>query len=110
MPPSTRERNGCGSRSMRRTTLVTVSVSDDGGGFDPEHTEGSVGLVGMRERVELVAGQVLVNSAHGKGTVGRAQLPALHERPVSAGHLEAGTGGDDRPALELRGVQTHLHG
>ena len=59
--------------------VVTVSVSDDGGGFDPQRTEGGFGLVGMRERVELVAGQVLVDSAHGKGTVVRAQLPALHE-------------------------------
>ena len=67
---------------------VTVSVSDDGGGFDPQRTEGGFGLVGMRERVELVAGQVLVDSAHGKGTVVRAQLarPAREAARRSAGH------------------------
>ena len=60
-------------------SVITVSVSDDGGGFDPDRTEGGFGLVGMRERAELVRGQLLVDSAHGKGTVVRAELPALHE-------------------------------
>ena len=70
---------------------VTVSVSDDGGGFDPDRTEGGFGLVGMRERVELVAGQVLVDSAHGKGTVVRARLPALHETGSRAHNDTAST-------------------
>jgi two-component system, NarL family, sensor histidine kinase DevS len=69
--------------------VVTVAVSDDGGGFDPGGTSGGFGLVGMRERVELVAGQLLVDSAHGKGTVVRAQLPALHETESSL-HAEVG--------------------
>jgi signal transduction histidine kinase len=64
---------------VEKESVITVSVSDDGGGFDPEHTDGGFGLVGMRERAELVRGQLLVDSAHGKGTVVRAELPALHE-------------------------------
>ena len=32
----------------------------------------------MRERVELVDGRLLVDSAQGKGTVVRAELPAVH--------------------------------
>ena len=64
--------------------VITVSVSDDGGGFDPERTEGGFGLVGMRERAELVRGQLLVDSAHGKGTVVRAEVPAAHEGPREA--------------------------
>jgi signal transduction histidine kinase len=70
---------------------VTVAVSDDGGGFDPDQPASGFGLVGMRERVELVAGQLLVDSAHGKGTVVRAQLPALHES-ATVPHSEAGSG------------------
>jgi signal transduction histidine kinase len=62
---------------------ITVSVSDDGGGFDPDDAGGGFGLVGMRERVELVEGRLLIDSARGKGTMVRAELPALYE---SGGH------------------------
>jgi len=57
---------------------VTITVSDDGGGFDPNRADGGFGLVGMRERVQLVDGRVLIDSARGKGTVVRAELPAVH--------------------------------
>jgi two-component system sensor histidine kinase DegS len=60
-----------------------VSVSDDGGGFDPDDAGGGFGLVGMRERVELVEGRLLIDSARGKGTMVRAELHALYE---SGGH------------------------
>jgi signal transduction histidine kinase len=59
--------------------VVMISVGDDGGGFDPNRADGGFGLVGMRERVELVDGQLLVDSAQGKGTVVRAELPAVHD-------------------------------
>ena len=68
--------------------VVTVSVSDDGGGFDPDRTRGGFGLVGMRERVQLVAGQLLVDSAHAKGTVVRAQLPARHDHGSTRAEAE----------------------
>jgi signal transduction histidine kinase len=71
-------------------STITVSVSDDGGGFDPDETEGGFGLVGMRERVELVEGRLLVDSAHGKGTVVRAELPALYENSAHPTGAEAG--------------------
>jgi signal transduction histidine kinase len=61
---------------------VTVSVGDDGGGFEPAGAGGGFGLIGMRERVNLVDGRLLVDSAHGKGTVVRAELPALHAEPA----------------------------
>jgi signal transduction histidine kinase len=63
---------------------VTVSISDDGGGFDPGDSGGGYGLVGMRERVELVDGQLLVDSARGKGTVVRAEVPAVHADGIGA--------------------------
>jgi signal transduction histidine kinase len=59
-------------------STVTVAVSDDGGGFDPERANGGFGLVGMRERVELVDGRLLIDSARGRGTVIRAELPAVY--------------------------------
>ena len=57
---------------------VLVTVRDDGTGFDPEAGTGGFGLIGMRERVELVDGRVLIDSQPGRGTVVQAELPALH--------------------------------
>jgi signal transduction histidine kinase len=69
---------------------VTVTVSDDGGGFDLDRPDGGFGLVGMEERVRLVEGRLLIDSAHGKGTVIRAELPALYSADVHPEGAEAG--------------------
>lgn len=57
---------------------LTLTVSDDGCGFEPDRTDGGYGLIGMRERVELVEGSLLIDSAPGRGTTVRAKLPARH--------------------------------
>ena len=52
--------------------LVRLQVQDDGKGFesqDGQLPKQSWGLVGMRERVESVGGQLKLNSARGKGTI-----------------------------------------
>jgi PAS domain S-box-containing protein len=50
-----------------------VEVVDDGvGGADPN---GGSGLCGLRDRVEALDGKLLVESAPGRGTVVRAELP-----------------------------------
>lgn len=56
---------------------VTVMVQDDGEGFDPADVVigRSRGLVGMRERAELLAGKLELRSAPGKGTTVDATLP-----------------------------------
>jgi signal transduction histidine kinase len=51
---------------------VTVTVRDDGCGFDVEHRSRGFGLVGMRERTALHGGELSVESAPGHGTVIRA--------------------------------------
>ncbi|WAZ19845.1 sensor histidine kinase [Streptomyces cinnabarinus] len=43
-------------------------VADDGCGFAPDGATGGFGLLGMRERVQLVAGSVLIDSGPGAGT------------------------------------------
>lgn len=50
--------------------LTTLSIEDDGLGFDPrgEKSTGHFGLVGMRERAELAGGKLKVRSEKGKGT------------------------------------------
>ncbi|MCF7730553.1 MAG: sensor histidine kinase [Akkermansiaceae bacterium] len=52
--------------------LVTLTVSDDGCGFDLEHAkgplEGHFGLQGMRERSVRLSGDLEINSSPGGGT------------------------------------------
>ena len=53
--------------------LVSLSITDDGvGGADPE---GGSGLVGLRDRVEALGGELRVSSAPGQGTALDATIP-----------------------------------
>ncbi len=55
---------------------VRVFVEDEGKGFAPQEVAPDrQGLQGMRERVELVGGRLLVESAPGEGTRVQARLP-----------------------------------
>jgi signal transduction histidine kinase len=59
---------------------VSLSVRDDGAGFDPAHLEqfvqrGHLGLRQMRERVERRQGVFEILSQPGQGTEIRAVLP-----------------------------------
>lgn len=58
--------------------LVSVSVHDDGRGFDPTriHTHG-LGLLGMKERVRALEGSIAVTSEPGQGTLLTLELPIM---------------------------------
>lgn len=61
---------------------VQIAVSDDGKGFDPAEVlvgRQSVGLFGMRERVEAAGGVLSVRSAPGAGTGIFASIPLASE-------------------------------
>jgi signal transduction histidine kinase len=55
--------------TLRNDKLI-VMVEDDGKGFDPENVPdtGHLGLFGMRERAEMIGGQLVIESKPGKGT------------------------------------------
>jgi signal transduction histidine kinase len=54
---------------VRRPTTATVVIEDDGRGFDPEEVRADgLGLIGMRERVELHEGRLTIESTPGSGT------------------------------------------
>jgi signal transduction histidine kinase len=53
---------------------VQIEVRDDGAGFDPALGPGR-GLLGMRERVEMLAGVIEIDSRPGVGTSVRASWP-----------------------------------
>jgi signal transduction histidine kinase len=55
---------------------VLVTVKDDGSGFDTRKPGTGFGLLGMRERVELVGGRLTIESVPGGGTIVRSELPA----------------------------------
>ncbi|MEV0243189.1 sensor histidine kinase [Streptomyces sp. NPDC050674] len=56
---------------------LTVSVRDDGGGFDPAAVRGGYGLAGLRARAAEVGGTAEVRSARGDGTVVTVRLPVV---------------------------------
>jgi signal transduction histidine kinase len=51
-----------------REGAVHLSVRDDGDGFDPAARTAGFGLLGMRERAELLNGTLDIDSAPGNGT------------------------------------------
>jgi signal transduction histidine kinase len=56
---------------------LILTVSDSGVGFDPRKatTKEHLGLEGMRERVEILGGSFLLETAPGHGTMIRVSLP-----------------------------------
>jgi signal transduction histidine kinase len=67
---------------------IVVEVRDDGGGFAPEVDgpaavrRGRLGLVGMRERTEMLGGHTEIHSAPGGPTVVSASLPRWPADPA----------------------------
>ena len=59
-----------------RDGSVELVVRDDGEGFATAEPAGGFGVVGMRERAELLGGRLEIASAPGEGTTVRAVLPA----------------------------------
>jgi PAS domain S-box-containing protein len=72
---------------------VHLEISDNGKSFEPERVlharrNKRLGLLGMRERVEMVGGDFSVESAPGRGTTIRAQIP-FGSNPAREGTLMA---------------------
>ncbi|WP_079524712.1 sensor histidine kinase [Solibacillus isronensis] len=55
---------------------INVVVKDNGVGFDTESVrEGSFGIIGMRERIDLLKGSLKISSSIGKGTTILMKIP-----------------------------------
>jgi PAS domain S-box-containing protein len=52
-----------------------LEIGDDGVGFDPADLHGGLGLAGMKERVQRVGGKLQIESAVGKGTQIKVEVP-----------------------------------
>jgi signal transduction histidine kinase len=77
--------------------IVRLTVRDDGEGFDAAQQTDGFGLLGMRERAELLGGTVNVDSAPGHGATITAKLPAARR-------------GHDRPSEDLAFLDRHALG
>jgi signal transduction histidine kinase len=61
---------------------VAFSVVDDGVGFDPKATPHGSGTLNMADRVEVLGGQLHLDSAPGEGTTVMGRIPAKLLEPV----------------------------
>jgi len=65
---------------------ICLTIKDDGKSFDVKRVlltkgKGRLGLLGMRERLEMVGGSFKVESATGKGTTITAKIPSGQAAP-----------------------------
>ncbi|MGD0579407.1 MAG: two-component regulator propeller domain-containing protein [Bryobacteraceae bacterium] len=78
---------------------VTVSVRDDGQGFDPQDTfdpsAGHFGILGMQERAERIGGAFRLESHPGAGTLVEVRVPVPD---AARGAAQAHSGGKGREA------------
>jgi|GEM_PF-3204754 len=72
---------------------ITITVSDDGIGFNPESISGDrFGVRGIRERARLFGGNACIDSKPGAGTNILVQLPI----ELTAEMMERGVGSEER--------------
>jgi signal transduction histidine kinase len=70
---------------LERDNVISIEIEDDGKGFSPESLpppaarERGLGLLGMRERVELFGGTLELDSAPGSGTRIAVTVPIVQE-------------------------------
>ena len=95
--------------------FAAVDIEDDGQGFDVEATfarskDGSpFGLMGMRERVDLLGGTLVVESRPGEGTSVRVRVPlqsVSHPKGVRRNGQDKGAA-RGRPRHSARGAAGH---
>jgi PAS domain S-box-containing protein len=75
--------NNIGILLERAGGKVKVFVEDDGVGFSPDFIEQKerLGLVGMRERAEMMGGRLIIESVLGKGTSVIVEVPDVYSDP-----------------------------
>jgi signal transduction histidine kinase len=60
---------------MRKKERAAAIVEDDGRGFDTRAATEGLGLLGIRERLDLLGGQLVIESTPGSGTTIVAEVP-----------------------------------
>jgi signal transduction histidine kinase len=76
----------------REGGTLSVDVEDDGRGFNPadvatpSETGQGLGLLGMRERIEILGGTLTLDSSPGAGPHVAFTVPVPREEPARAAH------------------------
>jgi signal transduction histidine kinase len=83
--------------ALVRRGRVRLQVGDDGIGSDPAARSRGLGLAGMRERAEILGGQLQVRSRPGRGTTVALDFPLVSGRGRRA----------TRPPAEAAGQAAH---
>lgn len=81
---------------LERASWLEVEIEDNGRGFDPgAKRTGGLGILGMRERAQILGGSLTVSSAPGRGTKVTLRLPlsrlpeTLPPLPLGGSHFSA---------------------
>lgn len=53
---------------LTKDNTLTISIEDDGKGFDVNDSNFSVGLSGMESKIKIIGGELNIESSEGKGT------------------------------------------
>ena len=80
---------------LEHADTIQLTVSDDGDGFDPATSTSGFGLLGIRERIQLLHGTVQIASSPGQGTTVTASLPVQRlaaKSPAAEPHPIRATG------------------
>lgn len=64
-------------KAVRGSEGLTISVEDDGAGFNLQGVDRGMGLINMRERVRRLGGEFHIEAVPGQGTVVSIRLPGL---------------------------------
>ena len=80
MSPSTRRRSHAEVNIQKLPDGICMKIQDNGRSFQVQRVTDSrsgkhLGLLGMRERLEMVGGKFIVESSPGKGTTIQARIP-----------------------------------
>lgn len=75
--------------ACKAAKTIVMTISDDGKSFDVARIMGTdggkhLGLLGMRERVEMVGGSFQIDSAPGRGTTVSVRIPLAKPKPGGA--------------------------
>lgn len=71
---------------------AVLEVRDDGCGVSPEQAArpGALGLLGMRERAQLIGGSLTVTGVLGAGTTVTLRMPCVPDMPLNGSALDTG--------------------
>ena len=71
----------------QRDGRLVFSVTDDGRGLDPERERSGSGMQNMRDRIEVLGGELQVESSPGVGTRVNGSIPVVKAQGAAAGEL-----------------------